>query len=251
MSRAVDRAYATIRAAILASEFESGDSLREEELADRTGVSRTPVREALRKLAAEGFVQILPNRGARVATWSLADVREIFGLRAVLEAHCAGLAANNATTGQISELRDLADGMLRLLGDGSERIDQIAILNNQFHEAILKASGNVRAQILVTGLIQTALVHRTYRVYGADILHRQLAHHNELADAIAARNPQWAKSVMTAHVIGAEAEIVRSMQDMPSDKGDESAPSADQDGPTSADMDDNEMLHAADPSADG
>ena len=80
MSKSVDKAYAAIRQAIAEQHFQPGERLTEERLAEQIGVSRTPVREALRRLGADGVLELLPNQGARLPSWSMDDLSEIFGL---------------------------------------------------------------------------------------------------------------------------------------------------------------------------
>jgi DNA-binding transcriptional MocR family regulator len=94
---AVERAYEAIRGGIFSGDHPAGSRLREEELAERIGVSRTPVREALRRLDAEGLVEFMPNRGAHVASWSEDDLREIFGLRACSRASARGWPPSAST----------------------------------------------------------------------------------------------------------------------------------------------------------
>src|SRR5512136_1769949 len=90
---AVDRVYARLRSGILDGSYPQGARLGEVELAETLGVSRTPVREALRRLGSEGLVETLPNKGARVRTWSPQELDAISDLRALLEGHGAALAA--------------------------------------------------------------------------------------------------------------------------------------------------------------
>ena len=110
-NRAADRAYRFIREGILASRWPPGAHLREQELAELSGVSRTPVREALRRLAADGLLQLVPNLGAKVNAWTIQDLDEIFGLRATLESQAAGLAASRAGPQHLAELASLCDAM--------------------------------------------------------------------------------------------------------------------------------------------
>ncbi|MER7438453.1 GntR family transcriptional regulator, partial [Pseudonocardia alni] len=106
--RASERAQAALREEILTGALAAGAHLGEVELADRLGVSRTPVREALSRLAAEGLVELHPHRGARVATFSEADLDDIFGVRTALEPRATALAAARATAADLDELDDLA-----------------------------------------------------------------------------------------------------------------------------------------------
>ncbi len=209
--RASERAYRWIRSRIVSGDHPVGGRLKEEELSEAIGVSRTPVREALQKLAAEGIVEFVPHRGAYVATWSATDIEEIFDLRARLESYGARRAANGVSHEEIVRLRSLANQMDAAAREGSANAaDLVAELNNEFHQIIVEAAHSDRLAPLVTGLIQVALVHRTFRRYSPRHLARSLAHHHELVDALEARDPEWAESVMHSHVRAALAALLDS-----------------------------------------
>ena len=89
MGKAAETAYAVIRKRILAGDFSRGERLREEELAQIAGVSRTPIREALRRLDAEGLVEFLPNRGASVTAWTEQELDDLYAARALIEGYAA------------------------------------------------------------------------------------------------------------------------------------------------------------------
>ena len=109
-----ERVADDVRAMILHGDLSPGSRLGEVELAERLGVSRTPVREALTRLGAEGLVELAPNRGARVATWTRAELEGIFDLRSSLEPRLAGLAVGNADAGDLADLDHLASRMLEV-----------------------------------------------------------------------------------------------------------------------------------------
>ena len=119
MSKSTDKAYAAIYDALTAGRFRPGEHLAEERLAREIGVSRTPVREALRRLSTEGFVEFMPNQGGRVPSLSFDDVKEIFDLRVILEGYAASLAARKMTMDKIAELRKLATAWKRLTLKGA------------------------------------------------------------------------------------------------------------------------------------
>jgi DNA-binding GntR family transcriptional regulator len=201
----ISKAYATIRADIIAGRHPPGAHLREEQLAEAIGVSRTPVREALRRLAAEGLINFVPNQGAFVNSWTAEDLRKIFDLRALLESTAAGQAAPRMTAADLDRLRELATGMVRL----AERraagfLDKIGVLNREFHEIIMKAADNERLAGSVIRTIEFPIVHRTFERYRPADLRRSLNHHRELIDAFEARDGEWASAVMRAHVLAAK-----------------------------------------------
>lgn len=201
MSTATDTAYDAIRQRIALGDYPAGARLREEELGAELGVSRTPIREALRRLGAEGFVVYESNRGVRVASWTDEELAEIFELRALLESYAARLAATRASGEVVTRLGELATEMDKLLDESSDAaMDQIAQLNNDFHMTVLSASGSPHLMQLCTTIIQTPLVHRTFRRYSHEALARSFAHHREIVAALANRDGSWAESVMRAHI---------------------------------------------------
>ncbi len=197
--RAAEEAYRAIRDQVLSGQRPGGQWLREGELADTLGVSRTPVREALRRLAAEGLVRHEPNRGVQVQSWTVDDLDEIYTLRSLLEPFGSRLAAAGGRA-DVDRLDELATEMDRAAaGDGPD-LDAITRLNNEFHHLVLVASGNRRLVGLVGAVVQVPLVLRTFSYYSAAALQRSLAHHHELVDALRAGDPDWAESVMRSHV---------------------------------------------------
>lgn len=196
---ASDHAYGLIRAQILSGVRAGGDWLREGDLAESIGVSRTPVREALRRLTAEGLVRYERNRGVQVTAWTAEDLDEIFSLRSVLEPWACRLAATSASV-ELNELDQLAHDMDAAARGSVADVDQITELNNRFHRLILEGSKNRRLGTVVSSVVQVPLVWQTFSHYSDADLHRSLAHHHELVAALAAGDPDWAESVMRSHV---------------------------------------------------
>jgi DNA-binding GntR family transcriptional regulator len=203
--RAVDKAYNVVRNGIIGGRFAPARRLTEHEVAAAAGVSRTPAREALRRLHAEGLVRFTPNQGAVVTEWTTADLDEIFELRAMLESHGAARAAARATDAEISELRSLAEAQIaesRVRRKGY--LDRIAQLNGDFHRRVHAAAGSPRLTRLLASLLEASLIMKTFRRYSADDLRRSAAHHLELVQALEARDGEWATSVMRSHVLAAK-----------------------------------------------
>lgn len=202
--KAVTKAYNAIRAGIIEGRYAPAARITEQEIAALTGVSRTPVREALRRLQAEGLLRFVPNQGAFVNHWSDSEVEDIFELRAMLESFAARRAALNASEAQIGELRHLAESQLR----ESRRcqpgyLERIADLNSRFHQLLQECAGSQRLQVMMSALIEAPLVLQTFRDYGNEDLLRSAAHHLELVQAFETKDAEWAASVMRSHVLAA------------------------------------------------
>ena len=200
MTRAADRAYDEIRSLILSGDAPPGSQLTEEHLAEICGVSRTPVRDALRRLEAELYVVRSDSQRAFVANWSLEEVEEIFALRGMLEAHAAGRAARRMTDGTIESLRahnaDLRIAVKRDAPDVAAFLDA----NRAFHNLIIEAAQSPRLAANLATLVEQPIVRRTARRYGRDQLERSMREHDELIQAFVARDAGWAEAVMTAHI---------------------------------------------------
>jgi DNA-binding GntR family transcriptional regulator len=190
-----------LREAIVRGEYGPGQQLKEEELATRFGVSRTPIREALRQLQAEGLAEYRPNRGVFIPEWSATDREEIFDLRLRLEPYAAELAAHAIAPSQLEELREMACIMeAATQSEDPDRYDRISIVNNGFHRLLASASGRPRLAAMLTSLLNIPLMHRSFSTYEEDAVIRSNAHHREIIDALEARDPEWAAAVVRAHV---------------------------------------------------
>jgi DNA-binding GntR family transcriptional regulator len=208
MPRAAQLAYSEIRSKIVEGVFPPGSHLEEESIAEAVGVSRTPVREALRRLASEGFVEFVPHQGAFVPAWTTADYHEIFDLRAILESFGARLAARQVSDETLATLEDLTAQMEALAARMTKaRMDALANLNNLFHSTVVQASGNRRLLQLAQSAVALPLVLRTFQRYSPERLQRSMQHHREIVDALRARDENWAEAVMKTHILSARWEV--------------------------------------------
>lgn len=196
--------YDSVRERILHGDLAGGRWLRESDLATTLGVSRTPVREAFRRLAAEGLVRYEPNRGVQVQTWQTQDLEEIFGLRALLEPWGSRLAAERGLI-DVDALTELAIRLETAARQDDPDFAELTDLNNRFHGMILAASGTNHLHGLVASVVRVPLVSQTYSFYSAEDMERSLAHHRELIAALVARDGEWAESTMRAHLRAAWA----------------------------------------------
>jgi len=199
-----------LRALILGGELLPGSRLAEVELAERLGVSRTPVREALTRLAAEGLVEVAANRGARVATWTVAELEGVFDLRASLEPRLTAFAVPNATAVDVEELDDLAHRMVEVGTPGPwQDLDALVPLNRAFHDRLVALAGQPTLATALAAAIHPPIVRRNFHTYDEASLRRSLAHHVEIVAAVRAADPAWAEAVMTAHIRNARSVMVR------------------------------------------
>ncbi len=204
------RTVVAVRELILRGEFPAGARLGEVELAERLGVSRTPVREALGRLAVEGLVEIVPNRGARVTSWTVAELEGVFDLRAALEPRLTALAVPHAGPDDVAALDELAHAMLAVGTPGpGQDLDGIVPLNRAFHERLVALADQPAMAGALASAIHAPIVLRNFHTYDEASLRRSLAHHLEIVAAVRTGDPAWARAVMTAHIRNARAVMVR------------------------------------------
>jgi DNA-binding GntR family transcriptional regulator len=200
MSRASDRAYAQIRNMILSGALPPGDQIREEALAETCGVSRTPVRDALRRLEAELFIRRSDTQRSFVADWSIDDIEDSFVLRTMLEGHAARRAATRISWDQIERLKIhnkvIQQAVEQPVADVPTFLDQ----NRRFHTIVMEAAASPRLSNMLGQIVEQPVVLRTALQYDRDNLTRSLHEHEELVFAFVQRDGDWAHAIMTAHI---------------------------------------------------
>lgn len=202
---AAERVYRYVRAGILNRRFADNDLLAEGRLADETGVSRTPVREALLRLEAEGMVRLLPKRGALVLPVSAAEWRDVLATRELVETYCVRRVLES---GAASGLSARLAGALAMLEQAASDGDVAAYVaaDRDFHAAIVAAAGN---SILIK--LYGSLRDRQLRMGAANLLgeggladsartRRTIADHSAIADAIAAEDLDAAVTLTIEHL---------------------------------------------------
>lgn len=201
-----DVAYRLIRRAIAEGDFEPGSRLVEQRIGEMFELSRTPVREALRALAADGLVVIERNRGAVVATMSEADIRDHYELRARLESLAAERAAARMDAQGIAAL-DAAiadfDAGIELVSSGAldAGLRRITIANNAFHHCVVEGSGHRRLSVLLVHAVDIPLVYQVFRHQSRGDRERSNLFHRMVRDAIAAGEPERAGALMAEHIM--------------------------------------------------
>lgn len=210
MARAAEKAYTLVRERILSGVYPPSLRLTEQEVADASGVSRTPVREALQRLQNEGFVRVTTNQGAVVVDWNESDADDVLELRALLEPYGAARAATRIDAEGIARLRVLAEAQYE---ESRQRrrgfTGRIGQLNSEFHRTLHDFAGNQRLSVLMPMLVEAPLVMRTFSKYEPDELLRSASHHIELVNALEAGNADWAAAIMRSHVLAAQYSMRR------------------------------------------
>lgn len=196
-----DIVYETLRSQILAGEQAPGSHIPEESLTVALGVSRTPVRRALQRLADEGLVVVEPRRGAFVASFTRTDVDEVFELRRLLEGRAAERAAIHRTEEQLEALGRLVDEMAALAVHPSpSRLDDLHHNNRDFHELVLSAAQSPRQYRIATGLASSSPTPGTFFDYDDDDIDRSVEFHRLIVRAIAQGRAQLAGELMSVHI---------------------------------------------------
>lgn len=209
METVAARIYNAIKEQIIDGRCAPGSRLTEQFVAAEFQSSRTPVREAMRQLVADGFAVFKPNSGTVVRQWTKLQMAEIFDLRILIESEITGLAARRISSQDIEELERLQDEIeLGGADTGTENTLRIGPLNREFHRVIAQASQNERLVAMLANAIEIPIVQQTFRRYTAAQLARSFGHHRELIDAMHAHNGDWAKSVMACHIHAAKHSLI-------------------------------------------
>lgn len=194
-----DQVLTALRTAIINGDYLPGQRLTEDRLAEDFGVSRNPVREALRVAQSEGFVVSLPRKGAVVASPSPTTVTDIFAVRERLEPLAARLAAERADVGGVADLRDMLDQAREATDAGD--LSRVAELNSALHLRILHLSGNPWLTAIATSLYLH--VQWVFRVGAAARAPHSWKEHIALVDAIESGDPDLAERCAASHVAAA------------------------------------------------
>jgi len=141
----------TIRDAILKGNMKPGERVSEPELADRFGISRTPIREAFRQLESEGYLEVIPRKGAVVASLSERDVEEFYAIKIILVGFAAKMSAENLTAKDIERLESINQRLQQIAEEGD--VKTFFRVHNEFHEVFIKAAGNEKLYEMINQLV--------------------------------------------------------------------------------------------------
>ena len=199
-----------LRDAIKKGILEPGERLMEVQVADELGISRTPVREAIRKLEQEGYVIMMPRRGTYVADISESDVKEIFEIRSALEALATGLAARRI---EQDELEMLQGYLLEIENYIHEKdIEKIVETDIKFHGLLYQVSRNERLVAIISNLKEQLARFRTLSMSYPGRLQETLEEHSEMVEAIANGDVSAARDAAERHMERAEETLLKALR---------------------------------------
>lgn len=202
--------FDTLREAIIVGELKPGERLMEVQLAEKMGVSRTPVREAIRKLELEGLVTMIPRRGVQVADLSVKDIMDVLEVRASLDGLATALSAERITEDELKELKHVYNQFVNYVE--KENLQGSIKKDVEFHEIIYRSSRNDKLIQIASNLREQ--VHRFRVIYLKDYRsHKDLVkEHAEILNAIEIKNPDLAQSLAKAHIKNQELTIISSIK---------------------------------------
>ncbi len=208
-----DVVFETLRDAIITQVLKPGERLMEIQLADEMGVSRTPVREAIRKLELEGLVVMVPRKGAYVAGVSMKDIHEVYEVRSALEMLAVTLAAERITEEELDALERqvLRESEEEGKKDGS--LDNIIYIDSSFHDIIYQAAHNQRLVQFVNILQEQLQRFRAASLARPGRSKTALDEHKKIVEALSERNGELAAKLAREHIENAENAMIASMEE--------------------------------------
>jgi DNA-binding GntR family transcriptional regulator len=205
--------FDVLRGAIANGTLRPGERLMENQLAEELRVSRTPVREAIRKLEQEGFVVMVPRRGTYVADISVRDINEVFEIRTALEALAASLAAERITDSDLEKLEELLVEIGGFIKQGDT--DKLIEADSQFHDILYNSTNNKTLATIIGNLREKITVFRAIAYAYPGRAKRSFEEHRLLVNALARRDSESAQQVARKHMENAEQTLLLHLNEHP------------------------------------
>jgi DNA-binding GntR family transcriptional regulator len=213
----------TIRDAITSGVLKPGEKVAEPELAERFGISRTPIREAFRQLESEGYLTVIPRKGAVVASFSERDIEEFYAIKSILEGYAARLACNNLSEREIDRLNAINNKLDQMAQGGD--VKHFFKVHNDFHDLFIKAADNEKLMDLINMLVQK---FQRLRIASLSIPGRMdvsVQEHWKIIDAFRRRDPDLAEQLVRKNAeYGGKVLMQTEDDDRQQDEGGESRP---------------------------
>ena len=205
-----DVVFNTLRQAILTGDFLPGERLMESTLAMRLGVSRTPVREAIRKLELEGLVDMIPRKGAAVARITVSDLKDVLEVRCHLEEFAASIACDRITEEEKAQLTVALKAFEQAIEDKDLRL--IAQRDVEFHDVIFRATKNKRLLQIINNLREQIYRYRIEYIKDFGYHETLVKEHKEILDAIFSGNKEAAEKIMRTHIYNQEIIVIKNLK---------------------------------------
>lgn len=206
-----DVVFKTLREAILKGDLKPGERLMEIQLAQKLGVSRTPIREAIRMLELEGLTVTVPRKGAEVARMTLKDMEEVLEIRLELDEFAARLASKRMTEEQMEEL--YLCGQAFAEATKGKNVKEIAEADVRFHDVIYDATFNPRLVTLLNNLREQLYRYRMEYLKNETIYEQLIEEHNQIVEALKARDTERLVQVIHRHVTNQESAVKKVIQE--------------------------------------
>jgi DNA-binding GntR family transcriptional regulator len=197
-----------IREMIRKGVLKKGDRIIEKDLTQTLGISRTPLREALRILSAEGLIELIPNKGARVAQPSMRDIREMFWVMSILEGTCARVCAEKMTEDSLKRLESL-HRKLKQHCQAKDHEKYMAV-NHTYHSLIQELAGSKILSEVINGLRQKILLYRYRQIYEPNRLEASMREHEALQEAFRRKDSEAADQLAKKHLLN-QCEVLETV----------------------------------------
>lgn len=195
-----ETAYVTLRDRIISGQYPADHRLNESALAEELHISRTPLREAVQRLVADGLVVAKPHKRARVVGWSVERMFSTYTIRASLEARAAALAAERCTQADVAQLVALADQMEASHAAGGTSLE-LAALNREFHMAIARTAEDEALQTVIESVSVQPMLLFAKEHLGHGYRQRVHHQHRDIIEALRTNDPDWASAAMRSHIL--------------------------------------------------
>lgn len=187
-----------LRELIMSGALQEGDKIKEDALCNSMGISKTPLREALRVLSVEGLIKLVPNRGSFVSTPTFEEIREMFDVMSVLEGICARAAAEKMSAKDLTTLEKLHNKLEKNFKRKAQR--EYIRINNQYHAFVQELAGNRTLNQIVNGLRQKILLYRYQSLNLPERFEQSIQEHRELIEAFRKKDSKKAETLMRRHL---------------------------------------------------
>jgi len=202
--------YDILRKAIIFGKFKAGQTINGSFIAKKMGVSRTPLREAFKRLEQEGWIESVPNGRKRVKKTSLGQAIEIYDIRSVLEPYLIELVCKNVTDNELEKLEKIIkEGISYLHSSKDNKLEKILNVNKRFSMQLYKIGGNKRLCVILSSLYENILHYRIFNLKNITYEKRSIEEHGEILEALKKRDVKSAIKMTRKHIEIAKEMVVR------------------------------------------